>query len=40
MEIEAKNVQTNHMTKIEFSNYKVNQGVADDVFTTRSLEKQ
>ena len=40
MRIEAENVQTKHRTVIEFKNYKVNQGVSDDLFTARSLEKQ
>jgi uncharacterized protein len=39
MNIEAENVQTNHKTLIEFKNYKANQGVKDELFTTRSLEK-
>ncbi len=40
MVIEAENVQTNHKTIIEFKNYKANQGVSDELFTSRSLEKQ
>lgn len=40
MKLEAHNVQTDHKTVIEFKNYKVNQGVKDDVFTARYLEKQ
>lgn len=40
MVIESENVQTNHKTIIEFKNYKANQGVSDDLFTSRSLEKQ
>jgi uncharacterized protein len=40
MALEAENVQTGHKTILEFKNFKANQGVADDVFTTRSLEKQ
>ncbi len=39
MYLEAENVQSNHKTIIEFKNYKVNVGVSDDLFTTRSLEK-
>ena len=37
---EASNVETGHKTIIEFKNYKVNTGVSDAVFTTRSLEKR
>lgn len=40
MRLEAENVQSNHKTVIEFKNYKANQGIKDDLFTTRSLEKQ
>jgi uncharacterized protein len=40
MKLEAENVQSNHKTVIEFKNFKANQGVKDDLFTTRSLEKQ
>lgn len=40
MVLEAENVQTGHKTILEFKNFKANQGVSDDVFTTRTLEKQ
>lgn len=40
MALEAENVQTGHKTILEFKNFKANQGVSDDVFTTRTLEKQ
>lgn len=40
MVLEAENLQSNHKTVIEFKNYKANVGVSDDLFTTRSLEKQ
>jgi len=40
MRLEAHNVQTDHRTVIEFKNFKVNQGVRDEVFTSRYLEKQ
>lgn len=39
MQMEALNVETGHKTIIEFKNYKVNTGVSDALFTTRSLEK-
>ncbi len=39
MEIETQNVQTEHKTIIEFTNYKANVGIKDDVFTARSLER-
>ncbi len=40
MQMEATNVESGHKTVIEFKNFKVNTGVSDAVFTTRSLEKQ
>ncbi len=40
MVLEAENMQTGHKTILEFKNFRANQGVGDDVFTTRSLEKQ
>lgn len=40
MTLEAENVQTNHRTILEFKNFKANVGVKDDLFTSRSLEKQ
>jgi outer membrane lipoprotein-sorting protein len=38
MKLSAENVQTGHKTVIEFSNFKANIGVGDEVFTARSLE--
>lgn len=40
MQIESENVQTSHKTILAFKNFKANQGVKDEVFTTRFLEKQ
>lgn len=40
MLLESENAQTNHKTILEFKDYKANQGVSDDLFTTRNLEKQ
>lgn len=37
---EAVNTETGHRTTVEFKNYKVNQRVSDEVFTTRFLEKK
>lgn len=39
MYLEAENVQSGHKTVLEFKNFKANQGVKDDQFTTRYLEK-
>jgi outer membrane lipoprotein-sorting protein len=39
MRLEAKNVQTNHRTVIEFRNYKANQNVSSEFFTTRYMER-
>jgi uncharacterized protein len=40
MHLEAKNLQTSHQTVIQFENYKVNQKVRDEFFTTRYMEKE
>jgi hypothetical protein len=40
MRLEAKNLQTGHQTVIHFENFKVNQKVRDDFFTTRYMEKE
>lgn len=40
MRLEAANVQTGHRTIIKFDNFKVNQQVKDDFFTTRYMEKE
>ena len=39
MKLISENVQTGHKTIIEFTNFKANVGVGDEVFTARSLEK-
>jgi uncharacterized protein len=39
MEIGTENVQTDHKTIIEFTNYKANVGIKDSLFTARSLER-
>lgn len=39
MRLSAENVQTGHKTLIEFRNFSANVGVADDVFSTRYLER-
>ena len=38
MRLTAENVQTGHRTIIEFSHFKSNVGVGDEVFSARSLE--
>jgi hypothetical protein len=40
MHLEAKNLQTSHQTVIQFENFKVNQKVRDEFFTTRYMEKE
>jgi outer membrane lipoprotein-sorting protein len=40
MRLESENVQTGHKTVIQFENYKANQKVRDDFFTTRYMEKE
>jgi len=40
MKLEAENLQTGHKTVIAFENFKVNQKVRDDFFTTRYMEKE
>lgn len=40
MRIEAKNVQENRRTVIEFDRFDANQGVADDAFTARAIERE
>lgn len=40
MRLEANNVQTGHRTIIQFENFKVNQNVKDEFFTTRYMEKE
>lgn len=39
MVIEMRNVQTGHLTEIRMENYKANQGLAGDLFTTRNLDR-
>ena len=38
--LEAKNLQTGHSTVITIDQFKVNNGVKDDLFTTRYMEQQ
>lgn len=40
MRLEAEDVQSGHRTVIEFSDYKANVGVGEDVFSQRNLERQ
>jgi predicted RND superfamily exporter protein/outer membrane lipoprotein-sorting protein len=40
MRLEASNVQTGHRTVIKFDNFKANQQVKDEFFTTRYMEKE
>ena len=40
MRLEANNLQTGHRTVIKFENFKVNQQVKDEFFTTRYMEKE
>ena len=39
MRLEAENTQTGHKTIIQFQNFKANQNVKDDFFTTRYMER-
>jgi predicted RND superfamily exporter protein/outer membrane lipoprotein-sorting protein len=39
MKLEARNVQEDRRTLIEFDRYEVNQGVSEDSFTARALER-
>ena len=40
MRLEASNVQTGHRTVIKYDNFKANQQVKDEFFTTRYMEKE
>lgn len=40
MHLETSNVQTGHRTVIKFDNFKANQQVKDEFFTTRYMEKE
>lgn len=40
MRLETSNVQTNHRTVIKFDNFKANQQVKDEFFTTRYMSKE
>ncbi len=40
MRLEANNLQTGHRTIIKFDNFKANQQVKDEFFTTRYMEKE
>ena len=39
MRLEAANMQTGHKTVIQFQNFKANQNVKDEFFTTRYMER-
>jgi len=40
MRLEASNAQTSHRTVIKYDNFKANQQVKDEFFTTRYMEKE
>ena len=40
MRLEAANIQTGHRTVIQFENFKANQKIKDDFFTTRYMERE
>lgn len=40
MHLETTNTQTGHKTVIRFENFKADQGIKDDFFTTRYMEKE
>ncbi|MBI4529196.1 MAG: outer membrane lipoprotein-sorting protein [Deltaproteobacteria bacterium] len=40
MRLEASNIQTGHRTTIQFENFKTNQQVKDEFFTTRYMERE
>jgi outer membrane lipoprotein-sorting protein len=40
MRQETSNLQTGHRTVLTFTNFKVNQGVKDEFFTTRYMERE
>lgn len=40
MRLEANNLQTGHRTIISMENFKVNQGIENEFFTTRYMEKE
>lgn len=40
MRLESKNLQASHQTVIHFENFKVNQKIRDEYFTTRYMEKE
>ena len=40
MRLEAANIQTGHRTVIQFNNFKANQNIKDDFFTTRYMERE
>jgi predicted RND superfamily exporter protein len=39
MTLEAQNVQTNYRTVIRFENFRANQGISPEFFTTRAMER-
>lgn len=40
MKMEAENIDNGHKTVIQLENFKTNQGIKDDYFTTRYMEKE
>ena len=40
MRLEATNVQTGHRTRLQFENFRANQNIQADYFTTRYLERE
>lgn len=40
MRMEATNLQTNHRTQVRLENFKANQGLSDELFTTRYMERE
>jgi uncharacterized protein len=38
--MEATNLQTSHRTVIRLENFKANQSLADELFTTRRIERE
>ncbi|HXN05587.1 MAG TPA: outer membrane lipoprotein-sorting protein [Nitrospiria bacterium] len=40
MKLEAENLDNGHKTVIQFENFKSNQGIKEDYFTTRYMEKE
>ena len=40
MRMEATNLQTNHRTLVRLENFKANQRLSDELFTTRHMERE